>query len=103
MSAEKDRFVVLYRWKIKVGCEDEFARAWLEVTDHFRAEFGSLGSRLHKGNDGIFYAYAMWPSAEMRDAALFDESLAEAAKKMREAAEERFPEVILEIVADRIK
>lgn len=95
-------FTVLYRWKIREGFERQFEEGWTEVTEHFLANAGSLGSRLHKGNDGIWYAYAQWPSREQRDLAFFGEEIAEASRKMKDAVEERFPETELEIVADRL-
>jgi len=35
------------------------------VTEFFRDDCGALGSRLHHGEDGAFYAYAQWPSQEV--------------------------------------
>ena len=93
-------FVVLYRWKIKPGHEVEFVEAWTEMTEILRAR-GSLGSRLHRGNDGLWYAYAQWPSAGTRSAA-FASPLPpnDAGDRMDAAVAERFPEVILDLVAD---
>ena len=53
-------FVVLYRWRIKPGAEARFATAWAEATRSLLAR-GSLGSRLHAGDDGCWYGYAQWP------------------------------------------
>ena len=62
---------------------------------------GSLGSRLHRGPDGIWYSYAQWPSAEARDRAF---SLGpvdpEARKQMAEHIAEELPALILESVSD---
>jgi len=74
--------------------------AWAEITAFYREKFDSLGSRLHRGDDGIFYAYAQWKSAEQRAVAFADVSKTETGGKMREAIEESFPEVRLEILAD---
>ena len=93
-------FVVLYRWKLEPGLEDAFAHAWAEMTTILLAR-GSLGSRLHHGDDDIWYAYAQWPSAEARMAA-FASPLPpnDAADRMDAAVAERFPEIVLDIVAD---
>ena len=99
-------FVVLYRWRLKPGSEDNFVRAWSERTEALLLR-GSLGSRLHKGDDGIWYSYATWPSAEERRTA-FEAPLNEAealrASKARaamsEATLEEFPEIVLSAVAD---
>jgi heme-degrading monooxygenase HmoA len=95
-------FVALYRWRIKPNLERQFIEAWSERTAYLREKYDSLGSRLHRGNDGIFYAYAQWKSAEQRRQAFQAESenISEAAEKMRDAIEESFPETELEIAAD---
>ena len=36
------------------------------MTEALRVTGGSLGSRLHRGSDGIWYGYAQWPSEETR-------------------------------------
>jgi len=93
-------FIVLYRWKIKPEKEAQFIEAWSEITAYYRENFDSLGSRLHRGNDGLFYAYAQWRSAEERENAFANKPKFEAGEKMREAIEESFPEVRLETLAD---
>jgi heme-degrading monooxygenase HmoA len=94
-------FIVLYRWRLHPGMEESFVAAWSRVTEILRTERGSLGSRLHQGNDGLWYSYAQWPSAKARDEAFalgsVDSSLSAA---MEAAIAERFPEVVLEAVAD---
>ncbi len=93
-------FIVLYRWKIKPEKELQFIEAWSEVTAYYRKNFDSLGSRLHRGNDGLFYAYAQWKSVEQRENAFESTVKLEAGKKMKEAIEERFEPVILEKLSD---
>jgi hypothetical protein len=95
-------FIVLYRWRIKSELERQFIESWSEITDYYRKNYDSLGSRLHRGNDGLFYSYAQWKSREQRTNAFAgeDADVSGAAAKMREAIEERFPEVVLERVAD---
>ena len=93
-------FVVLYRWRIKSGQERAFGEAWSAVTAALLRR-GSLGSRLHQGDDGLWYGYAQWPSATTRSEAFdapWDQT--EASEAMHAAIAESFPEVILEIVAD---
>ena len=92
---------VVYRFRVKEGREDEFVRAWTDVTIKLRDQRGGLGSRLHRGPDGIWYAYAQWPSAEARSKAFEGPPVdAEASARMRELTEDSFPEIVLEPVAD---
>src|SRR5690349_3368327 len=57
-------FVALYEFKIKPGYEKQFVENWRVVTESIYTIRGSLGSRLHKANDGTYVAYAQWPSEE---------------------------------------
>jgi hypothetical protein len=99
-SAFPDAVVVVYRWRLLPGTEATFTQAWTRVTGLLRAR-GSLGSRLHRGADGIWYGYAQWPSARAREQAFAAGPVDEAAMAgMRSAVAERFPEIILEPVAD---
>ena len=94
-------FAVLYRWRLHPGTEETFVRAWSEVSRLLLQDRGSLGSRLHRGDDGIWYSYAQWPSEAARDEAIALESVdPEAGRKMRAAIAESLPEIILESVAD---
>ncbi len=92
--------VFFYRWRIKSEKEAQFIEAWSEITAYYRENFDSLGSRLHRGDDGVFYAYAQWKSAEHRANAFQNSPKSEVGAKMREAIEESFPEVCLEILSD---
>jgi hypothetical protein len=92
--------VVLYRWKLRAGLEASFVDAWSQVTAILRKDGGSLGSRLHRGDDGIWYGYAQWPSEAVRQDAfgrLRNDTLG---ARMRAAIESSLPEVVLESVAD---
>ena len=92
--------VVLYRWKLKSGYETQFQNAWTEVTRALLAK-GSLGSRLHHGDDDTWYAYAQWPSADVRQTAFESPSnVDDAIERMNDAIVEYFPETVLEVVAD---
>jgi len=93
-------FTVLYRWRVNAEKETQFIAAWSEITAFYREHCGSLGSRLHRGDDGVFYAYAQWHSVEDRDRAFESSPKSEAGATMRAAIEESFPEVRLEMLAD---
>lgn len=95
-----DAFVVLYRWRLHPDHEAAFIRGWSRLTELLR-ERGSLGSRLHRGADGLWYSYAQWPSDKVRQAAFALGPLDEAASaQMQAAVAERFPEIVLDPVAD---
>ncbi len=97
-------FIVLYRWRVKPHLVQQFVEAWSERTAHFRQKYDSLGSRLHYGSDGIWYSYAQWKSAEQRTRAFQTETgnSSKSGEEMREAIEENFPEIELEIASDYI-
>jgi hypothetical protein len=80
--------------------EASFIEAWSRVTALLRSRAGSLGSRLHRGSDGIWYGYAQWPDSETRQRAFAQALDPEAAAQMRSAVVESFPEVLLEPVSD---
>jgi quinol monooxygenase YgiN len=94
------RLAVLYRWRIDPAREERFVAAWSRITELLRAERGSYGSRLHRGADGLWYAYAQWPSEEARRRAFADPVDPAAGAEMRAAIVESLPEVLLEPVAD---
>lgn len=96
------RFTILYRWRIRAGREEAFTKAWEAITLFHLGQSGSHGSRLHVGEDGIWYAYAQWPSAEARQNALSGNAPEEAVNVMRDAIEERLPEIILSIASDHL-
>ena len=95
-------FNVLYRWRIKPNLEQQFVENWSARTAYLREKYDSLGSRLHRGSDGIWYGYAQWKSAEQREKAFDAESseVSETSQKMREAIKESFPEIQLEVISD---
>ncbi len=95
-------FVVLYRWRVKPEMEQQFAETWSERTAYLKEKYDSLGSRLHRGSDGVWYSYAQWKSAEQRKRAFESETgkVSDSRRKFQEAIEEEFPEVELEIVSD---
>jgi heme-degrading monooxygenase HmoA len=54
-------FAVVYRWRIAPGLEAQFEEGWKRGTERIAAEFGGWGSRLHRGEDSVYVAYAQWP------------------------------------------
>jgi hypothetical protein len=94
-------FIVLYRWRLRAGLEDQFIQAWSSVSRQLREQRGSLGSRLHRGQDGLWYSYAQWPSAAVRAKSASLPPIDPASRKlMQQAVEEELPEVVLESVSD---
>jgi len=101
MKSNGPPFIVLYRWRLHPGTEESFVAAWSRVSDLLRSERGSLGSRLHRGDDGLWYSYAQWPSAKARtDAFALGSVDARAGEQMEQAIAERYPEVVLQPAAD---
>lgn len=94
-------FAAIYRWRLRPGMEAQFVKAWTQISEHYLHVHGSLGSRLHRGPDGIWYSYAQWPSAASREMAFAaSTSDKEAGELMREAILETLPEIVLEPVVD---
>ena len=97
-------FAVLYHWRVKDGNEDEFRRAWRNATEAIYRHKGSLGSRLMRAEDGDFYALAQWPT---RDAWLAriqpTEADPTASQQMRDAIEQAYPPVELEVEDDLLR
>jgi len=62
-------FIVVYRWTVRDGYEDQFRRGWTTRTEEIKSEMGGLGSRLHRSEDGSWIAYAQWPSKHAWEAA----------------------------------
>jgi len=94
--------ILLYRWRIKPQHDQQFIESWTERTVFYREHYNSLGSRLHRGSDGIWYGYAQWKSAEQRDSAFQAESGKVSALRpiFQAAIQEEFPEITLEIASD---
>lgn len=92
---------ILYSWRIKPEKEPQFIESWSQITEFLRQHRGSLGSRLHRGNDGLFYGYAQWKSDEERQNAFQNsDQINDAVEKMRDSIIEKFPEIMLEPIAD---
>ncbi|MEM1412046.1 MAG: antibiotic biosynthesis monooxygenase [Pseudomonadota bacterium] len=60
---------ILLEFRVKPGAEAEFLASWQETTEIIYRNFGSLGSKLHRAEDGAFIAYAQWPDEATYEAA----------------------------------
>ena len=81
-------YCVIYRFDVRHGREDQFVRAWSEVTQAFIDHCEALGSRLHRAGDHQFVAYAQWPSRSVREEAELPPAVTEGAHaEMRECCE----------------
>lgn len=93
--------IVIYRWRLKEGREEVFRQGWCEMTESIYRTRGSLGSRLHRAEDGTWLAYAQWPDEETwrkaREAGTANEA---AALKMREGSEALLSEERLYVTDD---
>jgi hypothetical protein len=93
--------IYLYRWRLNSEKETQFVKAWSYVTRELREKCGSLGSRLYRGDDGIWYGYAQWPSTEARESAKLTHSeIIEARRLMKDATIEMLPDIVLSPVSD---
>ncbi len=93
---------VLYRWKIRPGKEAEFVDAWAKATRRTQHFCGSYGSRLHQSQDGIYWAYARWPSLQARaecPAKLMKEDFS-SFQAMQACIEEQYEETVLALKED---
>jgi|SRR6218665_2031770 len=68
-------FVVSYNFKIHPDKNQAFEKAWKEVTYLIYRYSGSLGSRLYKSGENMYFGIAQWPDKatwENSDVATFD-------------------------------
>jgi hypothetical protein len=64
-------YCIVYRFKLiepTQATEARFVETWSGITDYLKRECNAHGSRLHQGEDGVFFAYAQWPSLEVFEA-----------------------------------
>ena len=54
-------FCVIYEFEARSGCEEAFETSWYQITQSIYRIYGALGSRLHKQQNGKYFAYAQWP------------------------------------------
>jgi len=95
---------ILYRWRLKRGREAEFRAAWAEGTRLIHQRCKSYGARLHEGEDGLFWSYALWPSEDVRKACFADQDWfsQDCFKTMQACIEERFDEIRLTLTDDAL-
>jgi heme-degrading monooxygenase HmoA len=95
-------FIVIYRWRLRAGSGEQFARAWRTITDLAIDHCGSGGSCLSQGADGTWIAIARWESREARSRC-FARGLvsAEVRQRMEEAIVETLPPLELTVIDDR--
>ncbi|HEY0081439.1 MAG TPA: antibiotic biosynthesis monooxygenase [Pyrinomonadaceae bacterium] len=97
-------FVAVYRWKLKEGQEEKFREGWRRRTGEIYRKCGSLGSRLHRAEDGTWVGYAQWPDRRSWEAARqVPVTDTEASALMKESVEESYPEMHLEVLDDLIE
>lgn len=96
-------FVAIYRWNVPGEQEAAFRAAWAAMTELICQQCGSLGSRLHRADDGTLVAYAQWPSREAWETLTATGPVADALREiMRASAERLHPDVLLEVLDDRL-
>jgi heme-degrading monooxygenase HmoA len=94
-------FAVIYRWRVSPGREEDFIRGWRLVSEAVKEEFGSLGSRLHVSDDGLYISYGRWRAPE--DRIPYRNHLdfhAEGWRLMQGAILEELPEIRMQIIGD---
>ena len=97
-------FIALYRWKVKESLEKNFQEGWHRRTEEIYRHCGSLGSRLHRSEDGIWVAYAQWPDRPTCDnAQSIPVVYAEARMMFRESIEEAYPNIYMNVTDDLLQ
>ncbi len=100
-SLEEIYGCVFVSLEIKIRKRRAIKKAWSYVTEELREKCGSLGSRLHLGDDGLWYAYAQWPSVEQREkSSLKHDEILEARRLMKDATIEILPDIVLTPTSD---
>lgn len=98
-----DEVAYFFEWELHSGQEEQFRAAWTVITEAYLQQ-GSLGSRLLRGEDGRFYAYARWPDPEARARAVLDgEAVERAVAAMKAAIRRGSPPRQLFLEVDRWK
>lgn len=98
-------FVAAYWWKVHPGKEAQFRAAWRRGTELIQAKYGSLGSRLHRDDQGRFIGIAEWPDRATWQAAfdarmVYDEPATRAAFVGAIAEAAREPMLLMEVTDD---
>lgn len=53
-------FIVVYRWRIHPGREEEFRAAWEELSSQYIQLRGQLDAKLTSGEDDVWVGKAVW-------------------------------------------
>ena len=61
-------FAAIYRWEVDPDREREFKEGWYRTSMTVRRRYGSLGSRLHRTDSGLFVSYGRWHTYKDREA-----------------------------------
>lgn len=96
---------VLIEFRVLPGQDEAFRAAWTATTEHIRANFGSLGSRLHRAGPGRYIGYAQWPDrATYEREQVWDAAGSAVRKRMHDTLEGGRAQVveILEVDVDRL-
>lgn len=99
-------YILIYRWRVHSGREQQFIAAWSRLTALIREREGGLGSRLHLAEDGTYVAYAQWPSRAVWEASKAiapNEEVVALRALMREIAELQKPDVRMNVVDDKLE
>lgn len=96
---------ILYRWRADPAKARQFEEAWTEGTRLIHEKCGSCGARLHKGEDGLYWSYALWPDEAARRRCFQETDVLSRPcfRRMQEAVIEHFEEIRLEPCADLLE
>lgn len=94
-------FIAIYSFTIIPGKETDFEESWAERTIEIKASYNSLGSRLHKAEDGTYVAYAQWHSKEQWQS--LEPSSTVAGTKMRSCCSKITTVYQLDVVKDLLE
>ncbi|HEX6929617.1 MAG TPA: antibiotic biosynthesis monooxygenase [Gammaproteobacteria bacterium] len=57
-------FLIIYRWRIHPGREEEFRAAWEELSAQYIQLRGQRDAKLAQGDDGVWVGKAVWPDRD---------------------------------------
>lgn len=57
-------FIIIYRWRIHPGQEEEFRAAWEELSAQYMQMRGQHDAKLTQGEDGVWIGKAVWPDRD---------------------------------------
>lgn len=91
---EKNKMMaVIIAFDVIEGQESLFEQAWIDTTEAIYQHMGSLGSRLHRDENGRYIAYAQWTALADHGQSLPD-AVKEARTRMRQTLVGGKPEVL---------